>query len=137
MADLSITPASVVPGATAKITYKKVAGATITAGQTVYADASDSNLIKPCDADALASSVCKGIALNGASTGQPVEYQTSGLLTIGATVVLGVVYYVTPNAGGLGAWAEVLAGDYVTLVCIGVSTSVVEVVISSTGGVKV
>jgi hypothetical protein len=136
MADLSITPANVVPDSGASI-RKGTAGATITAGMPVYSDLTDNGDIKPCDADAAASAVCAGIALNGASDGQPVIYQNGGSLTIGATVVVGMAYYVTPNAGGLGVWAEVQTADYATLVCIGSSTSKVIVNPVVTGAVKV
>jgi hypothetical protein len=136
MADLTITPANVVPAAGVP-TKSAIAGDTITAGDTVYIDSSDSHSIKPCDADAEASAVCVGIALNGASDGQPVTYQTGGLLTIGATVVVGVAYYVTPTTGGLGAWAEVQADDYATLVCIGTTTAIVNIRMIVTGAVKV
>ncbi len=136
MADLSITPANVVPGSDAVIVKGATAGATITAGDSIYIDAADRGKIKPCDADAAASAVCAGIALNGASDNQPVSYQSGGSLTIGATVVIGVSYYVTPNAGGLGVWAEVLSADYATLVCIGKSVSVVMLALTVTGAVK-
>ena len=133
MADLSITAANVVP-ATGALVSHGIAGGTITAGMPVYV-AADGD-IEPCDADAAASAVCVGIALNAASAGQPVSWITRGGLTIGATVVLGVGYYVTPNPGGLGAWAEVQAGDYATLVCVGLTTSTVWVEPIVTAGAK-
>lgn len=135
MADLSITAANVVADAGSTVS-SSTAGATITAGDALYIDSADSNKVKPCDADVAASAVCVGIALNSASSGQPVNYQKSGTLTIGATVAVGVAYYVTPNTGGLGAWAEVQADDYATLVCVGASTSKVMIVLGATGAVK-
>lgn len=50
MADLTVTASNVVKGADAK-TQVGLYGATVTAGQTVYADPGDSNKFKPCDAD--------------------------------------------------------------------------------------
>jgi hypothetical protein len=86
MADISITAASVVPSTNA-VKRTGTAGATITAGQLVYKDASDSNKIKLADNDASAAATVVGIALNGASSGQPITYaETDPELTIGATV---------------------------------------------------
>ena len=54
MANVSITAANVVPGADATTTYG-TAGATITAEQTVYQKASDSEwYLADCDATAVA-----------------------------------------------------------------------------------
>jgi hypothetical protein len=136
MADLSITAANVVPATDATI-ENGTSGGTITAGMPVYIDDADDGKIKPTDADALASAVAIGLAVNGASAGQPVDYVTAGDVTIGATVVLGIPYYVTPNAGGLGVWAEVLPADYATIVCMAVSTTVVNVKPIVSNGVKV
>lgn len=137
MADLTITAANVVPDASATLQRGGLAGGTITAGMPIYKDAADADKLKGCDADAEASAACVGIAVNGASDNQPVDYITEGILTIGATVTVGTSYFVTPNAGGLGAIAEVLAADYVSLVCLGISTTQVYVQPIVSGAVKV
>jgi hypothetical protein len=56
MADLTVTAANVVKGADAK-TQVGLYGATVTAGQTVYADPADGGKFKPADADADAAAV--------------------------------------------------------------------------------
>jgi predicted transcriptional regulator len=88
MADLSITAADVQP---ASDTRKKTvtAGATITAGQAVYLDTTDSNKAKLADASAQASSVAEGIALHGAASGQPLTIAIGGGIDLGATLAVG------------------------------------------------
>src|SRR4051812_4215713 len=76
MSALSVTAASVLAGANAK-KRSGIAGATITAGQWVYEDSSASNKFKLADADAsLATAGVVGVALHGASDGQPLTIDT-------------------------------------------------------------
>lgn len=128
MADLTITATSVVKG-TGAITETLIAGATITAGQVVYKDTSDNNKAKLCDADSATAAARSfyGIALNGAASGQPVVVQTGGTITIGATVAVGVAYYMSDVAGGIAPFADLESGDYPTIVGIGVSTTAIKI----------
>jgi hypothetical protein len=137
MADLSITAANVIAGSGAK-KVTGTAGATITAGQVVYFDASTSSY-KLADTDSATADVRSpaGLALNGAATGQPVTVHISGPLTIGATVAVGDVYYLSGTAGGLAPFADVAAGDYPCIIGICTSTSVLNVKIQEAGAVKV
>ena len=103
MATISITAASVLKSSTGSVSVG-VAGATITAGQAVYIDTSDSNKIKLADANGTApANTFAGIALNAASSGQPVSYCTndSSGFTIGATVLAGDTIWLSPTAGGI------------------------------------
>jgi hypothetical protein len=137
MADLSITAANVAAGSGAmKVTG--TAGATVTAGQVVYFDAADSKY-KLADTDSATAAVRSpvGVALNGASNGQPLTVLTSGPVTIGATVAVGDVYYLSGTAGGLAPFADVAAGDYPCIIGICTSTSVLNVKIQEAGAVKV
>lgn len=129
MADLTITAANVQPGSGAAI-RNGTAGATITAGQVVYLDEATTGEWLLADADA-ASAVARGsgkigIALNGASDGQPISVQTDGDITIGATMTAGVAYFLSPTAGGIAPYADILAGDFVTLVGVSTSTTVLS-----------
>lgn len=128
MADLSITAASVLKG-TGATTESLIAGAAITAGQSLYKDASDSNKVKLTDADSAtaAARVFFGIALNSAASGQPVVVQTGGIITIGATVAVGVAYYLSDTAGGICPFADLESGDYPTIIGIGVSTTAIKI----------
>lgn len=132
MADISITAANVVAGS-AK-TVEGTAGATITAGQVLYLDSADNRYkLADCDSGTAAARTPAGIALNGASTGQPVEVLTKGAITIGGTVTAGVAYYLSPNAGGICPVADLLTGDYPTIMGIATSASVIDVLIHESG----
>jgi hypothetical protein len=128
MADLTITASSVLKG-TGAVTETLIAGAAITAGQALYKDASDSNKAKLYDADgAAALRTFHGIALNSAASGQPVVVQTGGNITIGATVAVGVAYYGSDTPGGItGTFGDLEAGDYPTIIGIGVSTTAIKI----------
>ena len=93
MADLSITAAQVLPDPSGDV-YNGIAGATITAGQSVYLDATTTT-VKLADADASAAAAAAiGIALHAATSGQPIRVQRSGTPTLGAGAApaVGTVY---------------------------------------------
>lgn len=127
MADLSITPASVVAGSDANIEHGTF-GETVTAGQTVYKDSSTKKWSK-ADNNAAGAEVRqpKGIALNGGAVNQPVAVQKSGRVTIGATLTPGVAYYQSDTPGGICPVADVGSGEYVCLIGIAESASVLNV----------
>lgn len=124
MADISVTAANVLMGSNAA-TEQGIAGATITAGQVVYRDSSDQKY-KLADTNGASAAIRtpRGIALNGASDGQPLMIQRSGDITIGATLTAGVTYYLSDTAGGIYPLADVSAGDYYTIIGIAKSTTV-------------
>lgn len=127
MSDLSITAASVLAGTNAEI-VRGHAGATITAGQAVYLDTASTGEWLLADSDSATviarGSARFGIALNGAADGQPLAVQTGGDITIGATIVAGVAYYLSDTPGALCPFADLATGDYVTLVGVAKSTTV-------------
>lgn len=127
MADLTITATSVVKG-TGAITASEIAGAAITAGQTLYKDPAD-NKVKLYDADGASAAIRTfyGIALNGAATNQPVTVLTDGPITIGATTAVGVAYYGSDVPGGICPFADLESGDYPTIIGIGISTTQIRV----------
>lgn len=132
MVDVSITPANVVPGANA-LMKKGTAGATITAGQVVYLDTSDGKYkLADCDNTA-ATAVVAGIALHGASDGQPltIVYEDDDL-TIGGTVAVGV-YVLSGTAGGIAPVADLASNDYVSVLGAAKSTSKLKLKILNTG----
>lgn len=119
--DLSVTAANVSPGTSAK---KQVAtaSATITAGQTIYKDATTGK-VAPSDVDsgtaALRTPV--GVAINGAGVNQPVQYVYDGDVNVGATLVVGTIYVASDTLGGIKPAADLNSGDYVTV--LGVATT--------------
>lgn len=136
MADISVTAANVAKSALA-VTRTGRAGATITAGQPVYEDSTDSFDLKPAQADTAVKAKCVGIALHGASDGQPLTYVVSGDLTAGATLVVGQVYVVSDAAaGGIAPIADLGTGDFPTILGIAKSTSVLAVNIQVGGVAK-
>jgi hypothetical protein len=132
MADISITAANVVAGSDA-VRESGTAGATVTAGQLVYLDTSDMKY-KLADANgAAALRVPNGIALNGASNGQPLSVQKGGDITIGGTMTAGIPYFLSDTPGGLCPLPDIGTGEYSCIVGIAKSTSVLAVNIQPSG----
>lgn len=133
MASLSITAANVIAGSNATI-ERGTAGATITAGMVVYRDSGDGKY-KIADADSATAEARdpRGIALNGASNGQPLAIIRSGDVTIGATMTAGLAYYLSPTPGEIGVVADVLSGDDPIILGQAKSTTVLTVKISDPG----
>lgn len=113
MADLSITAANVIAGSDAAIVNGR-AGATVTAGQVVYREASTGKY-KLADNDSATAEVKvpAGIALHGAADGQPLAVQTGGDITIGATLTPGSAYVLSSTPGAIAPVADLGTGDYV------------------------
>lgn len=133
MADLSITAANVVATAGTRV-ETGTAGATITAGQAVYYDSEASTYkLADCDSATVAARSPRGIALNGAASGQPLSVATKGPVTIGATLTGGVVYYLSGTAGGICPVADLATGDYPTILGIASSASVLDVLVHESG----
>lgn len=119
MGDITVTAASALKSARG-ITEEGIAGATITAGQPLYADASASGTLKPADALTAAKAAVVGIALNGAGTGQPVEYLVSDPdYVAGGTVAVGQVYVVSATGGGIALESDITSTQFVTVIGIG------------------
>jgi len=136
MADVTITAANVIKGANA-VTEPGIAGATITAGQVVYKDTTDSNKFKLADSDNATAAIRTpyGIALNSASAGQPVVVQTGGLITIGGTLTAGTIYTASDTAGGLRPAVDNNSGDTITIIGVATSASVLNMNIFASGAV--
>src|SRR5688572_13404762 len=101
MADLTITAANVVAGANV-IKESGIAGETIAAGKAVYKSAATNKyMLADSNSATAAAKIARGIALNGASDGQPLTIAKSGDVTIGATLTAGSPYYLSETAGGI------------------------------------
>ena len=128
MADISITASSVVAGANARIS-DGTAGEAVTAGQVVYKSSTTKKWLK-ADADSATPEAREGIglALNGASANQPLKVQTGGDITLGAVLTAGVAYYLSGlTAGAICPVADVGTGEYVCLMALAKSTSVLAI----------
>lgn len=131
MAALTITAANVDPTATATI-VTKTAGATITAGQALYLDSS--SLLQLARANAASTDAVVGISLCGAAANQPCTYITGGTFNPGATVEVGVYYYLSSAAAGaIIPVADIGSSGYVTKLMYGTTTSECKVELTTTG----
>jgi hypothetical protein len=133
MADLSITAANCVPVAPALIGYG-TSGATITAGQAIYLEAS-SNTWKLADNNSATAEVrqATALALTGSASGQPIAYLSSGSVTLGATMTAGVAYYLSDTPGGICPVADLASGEYPLVIGIASSTTVLKLSFTSSG----
>lgn len=124
MADLSLTASAIVAASGANL-KRGTAGATITAGQIVYLDASDSKY-KLADADNLPAAGVTAVfmALNGASDNQPISVLQGGDVTMGSVLTAGTAYYLSPNPGGIAPLADVQSGDDVIVLGVAKSATV-------------
>jgi hypothetical protein len=128
MPDLSITAASVL-ASTSATKAEGVAGATITAGQSLYIDTADSNKLKLYDADGSSPvNVFAGIALHGAATGQPIKYATKDpSFTPGFAALAGDSIYGSDTPGGVTkTFSELETADVVTSLGVMTSTTVMN-----------
>ena len=140
MAALTITAAQVLPGANA-VVEQGTAGATITAGMSVYKDSADNNHWKPADADSTGTAITAGsaglsIALHGASDGQPLRVQTGGdeiTLGAGAAPAQGTVYVVGVTGGAIAPESDLASGDRLSILGVGDGTSKLKLCMKATG----
>ena len=124
MTDLSITAANVLAGANAR-KRTGIAVATVTAGQTVYEDTTDSSKFKLADNNASAATAkCSGIALHGAAANQPlIIVEEDDDFTPGATLVTGTTYALSAAAGAICPIADLASGNFPVVLFIAKSTT--------------
>lgn len=126
MAELSLTAANVLSGTDADY-FIGTAGGSLTAGMAVYLDEID-NRLKAADANAsLEAATVKGIVLQTASAGQRVKIQTSGQVTIGATVAVGTTYVLgAGGSGGVAPNVDATSGWYKSIIGVAISATVIQ-----------
>jgi len=129
MADLTITETNVSSSA---VTESGTAGEQITAGDAVYLDATTGE-IKAALNDSAAHSAVKGIAINRAEDGQPVSWVPAGNVSFGAILTVGEIYVLSANAGKIAPEADNGSGEYVTVLGVATSTSVLKLGIINSG----
>jgi hypothetical protein len=136
MADISVTASSVKPANANTVIGRGTAGATITAGQVVYADSADSYKIKLAAHTSIATATAVGIALNGASADQPIAYAISGDVTFNAALTAATVFVLGSAAGALSPSADLDSSTnarYGTVLGIATSTTNLRVGIVASG----
>ncbi len=133
MADLSITPGSVVPSNAAQ-KLNGIAGAAISAGQLIYRDTTTSTY-KLADANDATKLPVAGIATNTAGIGQQLQYITADpALVIGTHGLgLGIPMFASATAGGICPEADLATGNQTT--CVFVTNTATAVSFGIIGGV--
>lgn len=133
MADISITAANVVAGESAARLDGK-AGEAIAAGKAVYLNTT-TGLWMLADSNSATAEArqAKGIALNAAALNQPLAIHKSGDITIGATLTAGLAYYLSDTPGGICPVADIGAGEFVCLIGLAKSATVLSVAIQFPG----
>lgn len=126
MADLSQTATSVI-GYGPRL--EGVLGGTVAAGMPVRK--SSGAFIAATDASAAGAAV-EGIALSGGAVGQPFIYQKSGNINLGATVAAGKIYVLSTD-GGVAPVDDIAGTEFVTVLGVGISTSLVKMGIVVSG----
>lgn len=110
-------------------------GATIGAGEVVYADSTDSNKAKLADNDAIAATATvKGIPMYGGVSGSYGHVAIGGsIVLVGATMTAGVTYFLGPTAGQIVPESDLGTGDYVSRLGTAASATQLDLDITNTG----
>lgn len=127
MPDLVVVPASVVPGDGAQIT-NGIAGVALAAGDLVALDAPTQTYVLASSATA-AGARLRGVASCSAAPGQPVRIQTGGVLNLGsALLTVGEIYSLSGlTPGKIAPVSELAAGDFVSVLGVGQTTSLLQI----------
>lgn len=132
MSAISVTASSIVKTSNT-VVANGTAGASITAGQVVYLDAT-TNTYKLADCDlSPAAATAAGIALNAATSGQPIAIATSGDLTFNAVLTAGKAYVLGATAGEINPIADLTTNWRTTLLFIATSTTNARLLIYASG----
>lgn len=131
MADITVTPANVIVS-TGATKVDGTFGEAVTAGAALYKKSTDSEWYL-AQADSATEDDLVGIALDGGANAQPGFIQTRGNITIGGTVAIGQVYVVSALYGKIAPWSDLVATNYVTIVGIGISATVIQLTPQTTG----
>lgn len=134
MADLSITVADIALGGVGVQISEVTAGEALTQGQAAYPDLTDSRKYKKAINTSAAAAAGGGIVLTkAAADGDTVLVASTGPLIIGATLAVGVTYYISDTAGGIMPAADLTTGDFVTRLGTATSTSILQLDLDATG----
>lgn len=120
MADLVITPADVLRGASGgEIIESGRAGATITAGQMIYRDpGTDTWKLAQSDGTELEAGIGTSLAisLHAALANQPLTYIRGGSIIVGEVLDVPEVYVLSDTPGGIKPFGDLSPEEVVVLV---------------------
>ena len=134
MVDISITNTAILNGGDIQWEAKGVAGATIAAGDVLYIDTANSNILKLAQNDGTAlEATIAGVALCDAVATQPVVYlKSGGTLTLNAVATAGETYIASNTAGGIAPVADI-STNIVSYLGYGSATTTIKLNIVNTG----
>ena len=131
MANLTVTAANVaIGGDTARVRAVTV-GEAVTQGEPVYFNPSDSKYYLAEAGDVVAKSVATAIVLTPAAADGRAVVATEGLVNVGATLSAGEIYVVSATAGAIAPIADLTTGDFVTILGVATSTSLIDLRITA------
>jgi hypothetical protein len=125
MAAITVTAGSVLRVDGSVVSY--LSGATITAGMAVYVDSNGVVQIatNATSAGSGVGSTAVGIALNGGSSGQPIDVLINGTVNIGGTAAVGK-FYALGTAGGIIPVDDIAGTEYATAIGIGTTAAYIK-----------
>lgn len=127
MADLAVTASSVVAGVDATTEFG-MAGETIAAGKAIYRSSTTKKWMLADNNSAIAEArKATAFALNSASASQPLAVHKSGDLVLGGGLTPGAAYYLSDTPGGICPLADVGGGEFVCLVGLAKSATVLSI----------
>ena len=135
----SVTAVDVAPASNAITDRTRNGSVALTAGQSVYVDASDEWALADADAAGTAGDTAGeiGVTLSECNAGQPIAVQTGGDLDPGFTPTVGSMYALAGDtAGGILELSTLDSGAYVTLLGVGTTTTNLHLLIYPTEKVK-
>lgn len=133
MADLAPTAGSVVAAEGISKT-EQIAGASIVAGDWLYMDTANNNVMKLAQADGTAlEATVYGMALNTASIGQPVLVARAGDVDFGCTITVAAVYILSATAGKICPVADLVSSSYLSIVGYGTAANNLVIAIQNSG----
>jgi hypothetical protein len=140
MSDISVTAANVAAANSNTVKATGTSGAAITAGQGVYLNPSDGK-IYPAQADSGHSTHTPnlaGVALDSApGANQPITYATENDVNFGSILTTGIIYVVSAaNAGGIAPSADLASTNYVGVIGVATSSSVLHLSLIPTSAQK-
>lgn len=130
MADLSITAANVRAPSGVGVTVK-LATVNMEPMTAVYAvNATHVDLANSTNSTV---AQCAGVTVTRSYAGQPVGFVGSGTIVAGATINVGQVYVLSPNAGLVCNEADLVTNNYLTVIGYGNNSSTIQLEIKPTG----
>jgi hypothetical protein len=128
MTDLLFVASDILASPSAKRS-EGISGGVPVAGDVVFMSPDDRQWRRASNNDSTTNGakVPSGIALNGATAGQPIDVLVLGDLTVSSVLTPGDAYYLSANPGKICPRADVVAGMDVCFIGIAKATNILMV----------